>query len=504
MEKINEEYFKQFKIKNTNISFKEAKEKVKELVEGAIKKNIPQEKFGVLFSGGIDSTLISFLLKKYNKKFICYTVAFENKNIKVSEDLVNAKKIAKDLDFKLKVIKLNLKQVKKDLAKIVSLIGNDPVKVAVALTLFPAMEQAGKDKCKYVFSGLGSEEIFGGYFRHKQAKNVNKECLNGLRNIYGRDLIRDNTISSVNKVKLKLPFLDKKLIEFCLSFSGNYKIKGNIEKYILREAAVDFGLKEEFAFRKKRAAQYGSNMQKALKKLSGKKKISEYLNSFIKLGALVSSGKDSLYALYLMYRQNYNISCLITLNSRNPDSYMFHTPTTNLVKLQSKLLNIPFIEQRTIGEEEKELVDLKKALIKAIKKYKIQGVITGALFSNYQKTRIEKICNKLNLKVFSPLWHKDQEEYLKELIENNFEVIITAIAADGLDESWLGRKLDSQTLNKLKEIHKKNKINVAFEGGEAETLVLNMPLFPKKIIVEKAEKMMENKCTGKLIIKKVK
>lgn len=222
----------------------------------------------------------------------------------------------------------------------------------------------------------------------------------------------------------------------------------------------------------------------------------------MKLGALFSSGKDSSYALYLMQKQGHEIRCLITLISQNPDSYMFHTANINLASLQAEAMGIPIIEKNTLGEKEKELEDLKEALITAKEKYEIEGVTTGALFSEYQKSRIEKICEELDLKVFSPLWHKDPEEELKELVKEKFEIIMTVIAAEGFDKSWMGRRLDMQMIKDLKLLNKKHGISMIFEGGEAESLVLYAPMFKKKIRITNSEILEENKNTARLIIKK--
>lgn len=224
----------------------------------------------------------------------------------------------------------------------------------------------------------------------------------------------------------------------------------------------------------------------------------------MKLGALFSSGKDSSYALYLMQKQGHEITCLITLISKNPDSYMFHTANLNIAKMQSEAMSIPIIEKETLGEKEKELEDLKEAIAIAKKEFEIEGVVTGALFSEYQKSRIEKVCTILGLKVFSPLWHKNPEEELNELIKEGFEVIITVVAADGLDKSWLGKMIDNEMINKLVSLNKKNGINIAFEGGEAESLVLDAPMFKKKISIIDSEIIEEDKNTAKLIIKKAK
>ncbi len=224
----------------------------------------------------------------------------------------------------------------------------------------------------------------------------------------------------------------------------------------------------------------------------------------MKIAVLFSSGKDSTYAMYIQHKLKYKIACLVSIESKNKDSFMFHTPAIKFAKYQAKALDIPIIFQKTKGEKEEELKDLKKAIIKAVKKYKIQGIVTGALFSEYQKTRIEKICNSLKLKVYSPLWQINQETHMKNLIKENFEVIITAVAAEGLDKSWLGRKIDQKMLNELIKLNKKNKINVAGEGGEFETFVLNCPMFKKKIKVIKVKKIMDGFNSGRLIIEKIK
>lgn len=222
----------------------------------------------------------------------------------------------------------------------------------------------------------------------------------------------------------------------------------------------------------------------------------------MRLGALFSSGKDSSYALYLMQKQGYELKCLITIKSKNPDSFMFHTPNIEMTKLQAEAMELPLLEQTTEGKKEDEVRDLEKALEKAKEKYKIEGVVTGALFSDYQRARIEKVCDKINLKVFSPLWHKDQEIELREIINEGFEVVISSVAAEGLDRNWLGKELDNGMIDRLVKLNKKSGLNVAGEGGEYESLVLDAPMFKEKIEITDANIIEEDKNTARLIIKK--
>ena len=201
----------------------------------------------------------------------------------------------------------------------------------------------------------------------------------------------------------------------------------------------------------------------------------------MKLGVLFSGGKDSCYAAYLAKKNGYEISCLISIISQNKESYMFHTPFIEKVSLQADTMNLPLIAIKTKGEKEKELLDLEKAIRIAIKKYKIKGVVTGAIESVYQASRVQKICNKLGIGCFNPLWQKNSEEHWRDLLKNKFKVIIASVAADGLSENWIGKLIDEKNLNELIKLSKQYRFHLGFEGGEAETFVINCPLFNKEV-----------------------
>ena len=216
----------------------------------------------------------------------------------------------------------------------------------------------------------------------------------------------------------------------------------------------------------------------------------------MKVGALTSSGKDSNFALYKVIQSGHDVVCLMTLKSKNPDSYMFQSQGVEQVGLQAKSLNIPLIEMETKGVKEEELEDLRAILVKAKEDFGIEAVCTGALYSNYQKERIEKICKELSLEAISPLWHLDQEEYMREIIKAGFKFIIVKVAADGLNESWLGKEITMADIDKLVKLNENVGMNIAFEGGEAETLMVDGPTFNKKIVIKEATIEMENKYTG--------
>ncbi len=205
------------------------------------------------------------------------------------------------------------------------------------------------------------------------------------------------------------------------------------------------------------------------------------------VGILFSGGKDSTYAAYLAKEHGHNISCFITLISQNPSSYMFHTPNIEQVEKQAHAAKISQLIQRTTGEKEKELLDLEFAIKKAKQEHGIEGVVTGAVESAYQASRIQKICDRLDLDCFNPLWQKNPEEYWDDLLKNGFEIIITGVAADGMGKEWLGQKIDKKMLIELRKIKRKYRIHLSFEGGEAETFVVDCPLFYKKLRILRAE-----------------
>jgi len=204
----------------------------------------------------------------------------------------------------------------------------------------------------------------------------------------------------------------------------------------------------------------------------------------MKVGVLFSGGKDSCYAAYKAKQKGHELACLITMLSKNPDSYMFHTPSIEKTKVQAKAMDLPLILGKTKGEKEKELKDLEKTIKQAVTKHKIKGIVTGAIQSEYQTSRIKEICNKLKLKCINPIWQKDELDYLNELIKNRFKIIIIGVAAYPLDKTWLGKEINRKFVEDAIDLNNKYKIHIAGEGGEFETFVLNCPLFKKELIIK--------------------
>ncbi|MBR0371006.1 MAG: TIGR00289 family protein [Methanobrevibacter sp.] len=202
------------------------------------------------------------------------------------------------------------------------------------------------------------------------------------------------------------------------------------------------------------------------------------------VAVLFSGGKDSTMAVYNALKSGEDVRYLLAMKSANDESYMFHVPNIHLTDLLAEAMDIPIISVKTDGIKEEELKDLRLAFEK-LKSLGIEAIYTGALYSTYQKSRIEKLASDVGIKAVSPYWHVDELEYMRKIVSLGFEVIISGVAAYGLDEKWLGRKIDDKCIDDLLKLNEKVGLNLAFEGGEAETLVLDGPIFKKRVKILK-------------------
>ena len=202
---------------------------------------------------------------------------------------------------------------------------------------------------------------------------------------------------------------------------------------------------------------------------------------------LFSGGKDSTMALYYALNKKEDVKYLLSMKSRNNESYMFHVPNIHVTDLLAEALDIPLMSVETDGVKEEELEDLKTAF-ENLKKLGVECIYTGALYSQYQKSRIEKLGSQVGLEIISPYWHVNELEYMREIVSLGFKIVISGVAAWGLDEKWLGRVIDDEAIDELVKINEKYYVDLAFEGGEAETLAIDGPIFKKKVKILKDKK----------------
>ncbi len=212
----------------------------------------------------------------------------------------------------------------------------------------------------------------------------------------------------------------------------------------------------------------------------------------MKLAVLFSGGKDSTYAIHLAKQQGHEVKCLLSVFPKSEESHLLHYPNLKWTGLQSESMKIPQITIESSSDETStELELMKKILLRAKDEYHIEGIIHGGIKSIFQKDNFENLCNKLNLTLISPLWDTEPKKYMNDLVSSNFVFIITSVSSDGLDDFWLGKKIGKDELERLQTLSEKFEFNLNFEGGEAETFVLNCPLFSHAIKIVDGKKIWD-------------
>jgi len=217
----------------------------------------------------------------------------------------------------------------------------------------------------------------------------------------------------------------------------------------------------------------------------------------MRVAVLATGGKDSTLALYKVLKGGYEVKYLVSMIPRREDSWMFHYPNMHLIDLFAEAVGLPLMKGETSGEKEVEVEDLKR-LVAGLD---VEGLVCGAIASTYQKTRIEQICKQLNLKCIAPLWQQNPYNILREILNLKFEVIITGVYAHGFSKEWLGRKIDTETVDALMDLNRRFGVSPVGEGGEYETLVLDAPFFTKRLKIVEAEIVWKGQ-SGHLLIKR--
>ncbi|MCH7877144.1 MAG: diphthine--ammonia ligase [Thaumarchaeota archaeon] len=209
----------------------------------------------------------------------------------------------------------------------------------------------------------------------------------------------------------------------------------------------------------------------------------------MKLASLFSGGKDSTYAIYMAQKQGHQVTCLLSVFTKSEESHLLHHPNLQWTKLQSESMKIPQLTIKSDSDETNdELLALENLLQTAKDKFYIEGLVHGGINSQFQKEKFETLCSKLDLIAVTPLWGSDPEQYMNNLLDSNFVFIMTIVSSDGLDDTWLGKQISKSDIDTLRQLSDKFGFNLNFEGGEAETFVINCPLFSNSIKINQAKK----------------
>ena len=197
---------------------------------------------------------------------------------------------------------------------------------------------------------------------------------------------------------------------------------------------------------------------------------------------LSSGGKDSTLSLHIAHRRGITIKGILTVIPEDPESMLYHTHNVHLVESIAIVMGLPWIPVRAAKDREED------SLQEALEKIDADYLVTGGIASNYQKEKFDRVCKITRKEHYAPLWSISAKELYDKILENEMDSIIVSVAAYGLGEEWLGQHLDRQNVEKLLGLSAKYRFNPVGEGGDLDTLVLDAPLYKKKLAVKKATK----------------
>jgi asparagine synthase (glutamine-hydrolysing) len=235
---------------------------------------------GVVFSGGIDSLLLAYMVKDMDIPFTCYTVGVEG-----ATDIEWAQNVAEQFHFPIQIKTITLGELQEHIPRIITIIEDHSLnQVEAAIALYFAARTAHQAGEHVIMTGQGPDEIFGGYPWYSTI--VDQEGYESFEQYSWEDALlgyketfeRENKIAAAHGLDMRVPYADPEVIEVAFQISPELKIqRGNdrIQKRIHREFAVSIGIPEAIAFRKKEAAQHGANVHSALEELAKQTGITE-------------------------------------------------------------------------------------------------------------------------------------------------------------------------------------------------------------------------------------
>lgn len=268
----------------------------------SVKKNLTPD-CGVLFSGGVDSSLITALAARHVPGITLITVGFSGSNdVKWAPDAAQLLGLENNLILKI----IDLDDVESTIPRVMEALETaDPMAISLGVPLYIGSTKAKSRNINLLMAGQGADELFGGYHRYKEIIKKSTDALHeaivaDVSQLPRRDILRDNTVAEAAGIKLAAPFLDPDVVELALSIPAVLKVRefdGElVGKYILRRAAESV-VPAEIAWRDKKAMQYGSGVWAALGRLARqagfKKQDKGYIRKY-----LYSVAKENRIKLY--------------------------------------------------------------------------------------------------------------------------------------------------------------------------------------------------------------
>ena len=204
----------------------------------------------------------------------------------------------------------------------------------------------------------------------------------------------------------------------------------------------------------------------------------------MRLASLYSGGKDSTFALYLAEQMGHDVPYLVNVVPKDAASWIFHTPNLSAVPLMAESMGRTLVTAPSSGTEEGDMDGLRRAL----EGLDVEGVVSGAVWSDYQWDRMNVVCGELGLKFVAPLWRKDQDTVMSQFLDSGIRAVIVGCYAEGLGEEWLGREIDAGAVEELKAVRARTGISIMGEGGEYESMTIDSPMHSFPLEVESSER----------------
>ena len=198
-----------------------------------------------------------------------------------------------------------------------------------------------------------------------------------------------------------------------------------------------------------------------------------------------SGGKDSCFACYQAMSQGYQVSHLVNFISDEFDRVRFHGTEAKLIQMQSQAMGLPLLQKQTSWDGyEQEFKEGVRSLIPD----GVKGMVFGDIYLQEHRDWVERVCAELGIEAVEPLWEKDLEEILGGFIDSGFEALVVSAKSELIEQEWIGRRVDRSFMDYLR--HKG--IDICGENGEYHTLVVDGPIFKKKIDITQSKTIVRD------------
>ena len=204
-----------------------------------------------------------------------------------------------------------------------------------------------------------------------------------------------------------------------------------------------------------------------------------------------SGGKDSSFACYLAQMQGYNVTHLVNFISREFRRVSFHGTRAHLISRQAQAIGLSLAQYAVPPDMALYERTFKRAAT-ALKRRGAEAMVFGDIYLDEHRDWVERVCREIGLAPLLPLWGRDPEDLLKDFVDAGFEAVVVSAKAEIFSQEWLGRRIDRSFLVDVKQLVKQKDVDVCGEKGEYHTVVVDGPLFRKRLEISHGAKVLRD------------